>query len=201
MPTRELSVPPSPSRLNGPDPGAPVLRCFIALWPDPAARDQLDTLANRLQQNNAGSRRVAREDLHLTLAFIGALAANRAHRVAAMLEAIAAPHFAWILDRVGGFDRAHVAWAGGTEDPRLAALAQAARVGLDALQVAYDHKPFVAHVTLLRKVAHTPSPEACAPIAWSVSVPVLAVSERDEHGRVRYRPWSERPPGFDTAQR
>lgn len=170
---------------------APVMeRCFVALWPDADARDRLEALARRLQLSCPGSRPTERENLHLTLAFIGPLDSGKGSIISEMLAAIEAPRFSWTIDRVGGFERARVVWAGGgTDEPRLAALSLAARKGLDALQVPYDRKPFVPHVTLLRKIIRPGAPEPIEPIRWSAAAPVLTVSRRDERGHVRYRPW------------
>ncbi|SPE24099.1 2'-5' RNA ligase [Burkholderiales bacterium] len=171
--------------------GAAISRCFVALWPDASARQQLAALTLRLQEIHVGSRRIDGRDLHLTLAFIGALEAAQAPRVARMLQQICAPRFSWTLDRLGGFAGARVLWAGGGEEPRLAALALAVRNGLDALLVGYDRKAFAPHVTLLRSVTQAPSPPACEAIAWRVSSPVLVVSQAAGHGHGRYRRWRE----------
>jgi 2'-5' RNA ligase len=169
---------------------APSLRCFVALWPDPRARAQLDALSHRLQEQHPRARRTRRENLHLTLAFVGELAEPSAQRVAAALKALQPAPFTWTLDEVGGFARAHVVWAGGHE-PRLAGLARDARDCLDRLEVVYDRKPFIAHVTLLRDVTDVPGVARVAPIEWHVDRPVLLVSERGLRGAIRYRGWDE----------
>ncbi|HEX7155695.1 MAG TPA: RNA 2',3'-cyclic phosphodiesterase [Burkholderiaceae bacterium] len=171
----------------------PSLRCFVALWPDPRARAELDVLSHRLQEQHPRARRMRRENLHLTLAFIGELAEPSAQRVAAALAALQSTPFTWTLDEVGGFARARVVWAGGHE-PRLAGLARESRECLDRLEVAYDRKPFVAHVTLLRDVIDVPGVARVAPIEWHVDRPVLVVSERGLRGAIRYRTWGAGEP-------
>jgi len=166
-------------------------RCFIALWPDAQARDQLDALARQLQKEHSGSRRMHPDNLHLTLAFIGPLEEEAARRVAQMLLAVDVAPFCWTLDLYGGFARARVLWAGDQGEPQLATLAHKVRQGLDDLMVAYDRKPFSPHVTLLRDVAHPPAANKCTPILWHVTGPQLMVSERNANGELRYRPWAE----------
>ena len=64
------------SRAPGPRPGKEAslsrTRCFVALQPDEAALDRLDRLAGEEHARFPSARRVRRENLHLTLAFIGA---------------------------------------------------------------------------------------------------------------------------------
>ena len=192
MPARPCAASPSAPRPATPRRIKNVLRCFVALWPDPPARDELDALASRLQREHAGSRRMQGDELHLTLAFIGPLEEEPARRVADMLQRINMDPFCWTLDRCDGFDRARILWAGGQNEPRLTALAQAVRQGLDELTVGYDHKPFSAHVTLLRNVRHACALRLDTPIDWRVTQPRLVISEQDTIGKARYRTWVER---------
>ncbi len=169
---------------------AAAVRCFVALQPDEPARDRLDRLAAEQQARIPAARRMPRANLHLTLAFIGALDAGLARQVAARLAAERFEPFAWSLDSVGTFGGARVLWAGGS-DPRLEALAVRARRLLDELHVRFDRKPFVAHVTLLRKLPRDAAREATAriepPIPWQAGAPVLLESRTDARG-TRYVP-------------
>jgi 2'-5' RNA ligase len=172
---------------------APAARCFVALLPDAAARRRLDALARRLHSRHPGARRVPAANLHLTLAFIGALPATRAQEVSDSLATLAAPHGVWTVDRICGFARARVVWAGGEADPCLLALAQAVRDRLQGLGVSFDRAEFAAHVTLLRGIGAWPQEALARAIPWPLSPPVLMVSTRAAGGRLRYRPWPARP--------
>lgn len=164
---------------------ADAIRCFVALQPDEAARERLDALARTEQQRHPSARRMRRENLHLTLAFIGALPLQAARAVAARLAEQPAEPFAWALTEVGAFGGARVLWAGGA-DARLDALAARSRALLDACSVRYDRKPFVAHVTLLRNLPRAAAALAAhpiePPIVWQAVAPVLLESDTDEHG-------------------
>jgi 2'-5' RNA ligase len=168
----------------------PAIRCFVALQPDEAARDRLDRLAEAQQSLFPRARRMRRENLHLTLAFIGALDSEAARRVVARLAAEPIEPFDWTLDAVGTFGGARVLWAGGS-DARLQALAQRARRLLDELGIGYDRKPFVAHVTLLRNVPRAAATAAALaiepPILWHAVAPVLLQSTTSADG-TRYTP-------------
>jgi 2'-5' RNA ligase len=141
------------------------MRCFVALWPDDAARERLAAVGREQQRRFPHARAMRAENLHLTLAFIGELDAARAARVAAALDALPVAPFAWTLDAVGAFERARVLWAAGPDCAPLAALALRVRQLLDELCVPYDRKPFVAHVTLLRDLARGAPPRR-SPHRW-----------------------------------
>jgi RNA 2',3'-cyclic 3'-phosphodiesterase len=169
------------------------LRCFVACWPDDATRNRLDQVARALLCRFAGARRMRPENLHLTLAFIGELAPAKAREVAAALPHVGSEPFEWRIDRIGRFERAHVVWAGGPEDTRLAHLAERVRSGLRTRQVAFDAKPFAAHVTLLRDLPAraaadgVDTTESIEPLGWPIRTAQLLVSERDPQGASRYR--------------
>jgi 2'-5' RNA ligase len=165
------------------------VRCFVALLPDAAARARLAAAAAALAPMLPGARRVAPHNLHLTLAFLGELAAGRAAAVAAALAQLPPAQGVWRIDRLDGYARARVAWAGGAPDARLDALAGAVRALLERLGVPYDPQPFAAHVTLLRG-ARGLAPRPLAPAAdWLLGPAALMVSARDAQGSLRYRPW------------
>jgi len=180
----------TPGRPVGRDAAPPSIRCFVALQPDQPALERLDRLANDEQSRLPSARRMRRENLHLTLAFIGALDAGRARHVAARLAAEPTAPFDWQLDAVGAFAGARVLWVGGA-DARLDALAARARGLLDELGVPFDRRPFVAHVTLLRDVPRDPARDAARriepPICWHAGAPVLLESRSGSNG-VRYLP-------------
>jgi 2'-5' RNA ligase len=154
-------------------------RVFVALWPPPETRERLESLSGRLHALAPRARRLRGERLHLTLAFIGALETPRVVELARRLSSLGTREFDWTLDHTGYFARARVVWAGGPALPQLEALAAEVRALLDALAIAYDRKPFVPHVTLLRDVIAWPPGAAplSQPIAWRCDRPMLVRSE------------------------
>lgn len=165
------------------------MRCFVALWPDEAARARLAAVVREQQRRFPQARAMPAENLHLTLAFIGELDAARAAKLAAALDALPIESFAWTLDAVGAFERARVLWAAGPPCAPLADLAQRVRTLLDTQRVPYDRKPFVAHVTLLRDLAPADARRAAAaiapPIVLRAGRPLLMQSVQ-QHGRQLY---------------
>jgi 2'-5' RNA ligase len=184
---RRAAAPPRPASS---DSRAATIRCFVALQPDDAARQRLDAIAGEWQARLPAARRMRGDNLHLTLAFIGALEADRAGEVAARLAALPQAPVDWTLGAVGAFGGARVLWAGGS-DAQLDALAARVRALLDELGVRFDRKPFVAHVTLLRKLPREAVREADGaiepPLRWHAGAAVLLQSLTGAEG-TRYVP-------------
>ena len=59
------------------------MRCFLAAWPDAAARERCAELTQAVQAHADHGRVMRAENLHLTLAFIGDLPDERGAAVAA----------------------------------------------------------------------------------------------------------------------
>jgi len=159
------------------------MRCFLAAWPDAAARQRCAELTQSLRPHADHGRVMRAENLHLTLAFIGELPDARGAEVAAACAALPPLACAWELTEIGFFARPRVLWAGGALSDGLAAIAASARGLLDRMAVGYDRKPFVPHVTLLRDVKRFDGPrEIAPPIAWPIREIALYRSGRDEAG-------------------
>jgi 2'-5' RNA ligase len=171
------------------------MRCFVGLWPDAAARERLAQLGTELHLRLGRARLMPPHNLHLTLAFIGALDLIAARRLATALAGLRPEAASWSVDTIGIFDRARVLWVGGENCPPLADLAHVARRLLADLGIGFDEKPFAAHITLLRDFAprhanHLIGPIR-PPIAFPLSSPRLIVSEATRDG-VRYRDFNMR---------
>ena len=127
-------------------------------------------------------------NLHLTLAFIGELANDAAADVARAVASVSVVPFDWTLDHAGSFKRARVAWLAGPPAPQLDALNATLRGLLDRRAVAYDHRPFVAHVTLWRDVrAFSGTGPLSERIVWRIGGIALFASARDRNGPVYRR--------------
>jgi 2'-5' RNA ligase len=159
------------------------MRCFVAAWPDEASRARCWELVGALKPHAEHGRAMRRENLHLTLAFIGSLPDEAGAGVAAACAALSFAPVSWQLDEIGLFRRPRVLWAGGRASAALDALAQRARALLDESGVPYDRKPFVPHVTLLRDVLRYSGPKQITPpIPWRIDEIALYRSAKDETG-------------------
>lgn len=151
-------------------------RLFFALWPDAEVRLRLERAALALK--GVHGRRVALENLHITLAFLGSLSAAGRACAEAAAAAIYGEPFTLVLDRLGAFPRARVVWLGASEvPPALAGLAVALNAGLAACGLEPDPRPYRPHVTVLRKVSRPPPPaELAQAVGWPVREFVLVES-------------------------
>jgi 2'-5' RNA ligase len=158
-----------------------VARLFFAIWPDEPAARQLAALARDLAGRVDG-KPVPQAKIHLTLAFLGEVAAERIE--AARAIELDGPAFDLALDKVGGFREARVAWAGCAAPP-------AALLGLERSLAAVlrkggfevEDRPFAPHVTLVRRTRRAAPRLAQQAIAWRVREVALM---RSELGTGRY---------------
>jgi len=116
-----------------------------------------------------------RDTLHLTLAFLGDIPAERLVEATRVADGVVAEPFSLTLDRLGYWKHNRIVWAGG-ESPPLTFLAGALTDGLRAAGFALEARPFVAHLTLLRDAHCVDVPSLPAPVAWPVREFVLAQS-------------------------
>jgi len=112
---------------------------------------------------------MARDSLHLTLAFLGDVAAQRLAAAVTAADGVRSPAFALRLDRLGYWRHNKVAWAGcDAVQPALAGLATSLAASLRQQGFALEERPFAPHVTLLRKAERAPDEPAWAGVGWPV---------------------------------
>jgi len=180
------NVPPLPSTRYGAAVPA-THRLFFALWPDAPARAALVRLAHEVAQDAHG--KAPREDnLHITLAFLGAVAADRLaelQRIGREAAAAAAP-FELSLERVGGTGYG-IAWLSPNGVPApLAALQRTLWMSLATSGFAAERRMFRPHLTLARHCVRAAHRGAVAPVRWTVRRLALVESTLAAGGS-RYR--------------
>lgn len=163
---------------------AGALRLFFALWPPAKVQAGLAAWA---KEAAGRGRPMRRENLHLTLAFLGATDSALLPRIEAVAAAVRADSFQLLLDRVGYWKHNRIIWCGSSvEPPALMALVAELRARLSAAGVRYDEKPFVPHLTLVRNATELPQTPAWMPVGWETREFALIESTRVE-GRVTYQ--------------
>ncbi|MGC8518160.1 MAG: RNA 2',3'-cyclic phosphodiesterase [Steroidobacteraceae bacterium] len=162
---------------GGPRPGdgAPEprsRRLFFALWPDAAMRERLAG-AVREAVHDCGGRPVPLEQWHLTLAFLGAVPAERIADLATLAPAAALaadlpePGLELSLGRLADWPQPQVRCVLPIEpSPALGRLARALADSLSAAGFLPDLKPFHAHVTVARKVTRPSEPRRLPVVRW-----------------------------------
>ena len=179
---------PASSRSDAPAAAARPARArlFFALWPGPALAA---TLADWAAQARAacGGRAMRPDTMHLTLAFLGAVDADRGAALAAATGRQRVAPGSLALDRYGAFARQRIVWAGPADTGA-------------ALQHTYDSlwhwlqpmgwqrpaQAFQPHVTLLRRTARLDLPAHPAPVHWHYDR-YLLVESRPQDGTAHYR--------------
>ena len=156
----------------------PAKRLFFALWPDDALRRKIHALSGELLGDSHG-RRIPPENLHLTLAFLGSVGAERQACLERMALAIQSPAFTLTLDQAGFWPRKGLLWAGGTSPAELLALVQEINQCLRTCGLAPETRSYQAHLTLARNVRglRLGRDRAVAPLAWKVGQFALVASQ------------------------
>ena len=132
-------------------------------------------------------RPVAAENLHLTLAFLGDVSAEKQQALSQLAGRIRQPGFTLKLDDAGQWLRSRVIWLGMRQPPRgLLQLANMLRAQAARNGCYQNPQPFHPHITLLRDASHAvaiPPPGFC----WSFPVTEFALyASSFERGRTRY---------------
>ena len=132
------------------------MRLFVAVELPATVKDELDHAVDALRPSLPGARWVPRENLHLTVSFLGEVADERVDSiVAALREGLAASaSFIATLAGSGAFPstrRARVLWAG-LESPegRLTSVADACVHALELVGFPTESRAWTAHVTVAR---------------------------------------------------
>jgi 2'-5' RNA ligase len=160
----------------------PAVRVFFALVPPPSLQQTLADLARDVARRAHG-RPVPAENIHLTLAFIGAWPISRLPLLLGRGTRRAGEATHVTLDTLGGFRRAGIAWIGASAPPApLIELANALGAALSAAGVAVDERTFHPHLTLARKCHGPYAHDAVGPYSWDVDAIALMRSETHAEG-------------------
>jgi len=162
--------------------GPAAMRLFFALWPSAAVSAGLDEAGKRLHGVCDG-RRTRMETIHLTLAFLGEVGPERIDDLLALAGEIRVPAFGFNLTRFGWWPHNRIVWAAPDETPaELTMLVDALRESLLGAGFRFDTKPFVPHVTLLRKADCRKKQLPAGEVGWRVEDFVLVRSVPGESG-------------------
>ncbi len=186
-----------------PDPGGvnPVggkVRAFFALWPDPATRARLLQATRRLHRL-VGGRPTRPDTLHLTLVFLGDVEVGRLPELNLAVARVNCPGFDLAFDQEACWRHNRVAHLGASQPPPgLFDLVDRLSAQLRDAGFAFDTRPYVPHITLIRRAdcARFPKPSnenpAPEPIPWSAREFVLVKSSLRPEG-ARYEPMGRWP--------
>ena len=154
------------------------MRLFVAIDLPDAIKDQLDTLQTHLPT----ARWVQRQQMHLTLFFLGET--DRLADIQAALAGIETPPFELSLTGVGRFPKRRkqpprVLWVGIDAEPVLVQLHAQVTTALAKIGFASEDRPFSPHITLARLKTRDPLPEVDAFLGAhsAFRAPAIAITE------------------------
>jgi RNA 2',3'-cyclic 3'-phosphodiesterase len=137
-------------------------------------------------QPQCGGKLVLSDNIHLTLVFVGEVDQADIMRVIDAASTVNPEAFLLQLDQVGAFRDSKVVWLGPMlTPPPLSLLVNNLHNALSKAGFGFDNKPFVPHLTLLRKAGWLDRAMQYKSIAWPVKGYAL-VQSHSEPGGVRY---------------
>ena len=128
------------------------MRLFVALQLEDRVKDALIQFIDSVRPHTQEGRFSNRENLHLTLSFIGET--GKVAQAKRALHRVQAEPFVISTAGIGRFRRStgDILWAGVAKNAQLEALAQQVRQTLEQEGFKLEDRPFAAHLTLGREV-------------------------------------------------
>jgi len=164
-----------------------TVRLFIAINFTDETKARLLALRDDLSAQSARGNFSLPENLHLTLAFLGACDARQTAAAAEAMSAVAFSQLDVAIARVGRFrrDGGDIWWAGVKETPALMALQREVTQRLLTAGFTLERRGFSPHITLGREVATNAAPWTIDPFGETASRVDLMKSERIQ-GKLTY---------------
>jgi RNA 2',3'-cyclic 3'-phosphodiesterase len=159
-------------------------RLFFALWPSVAIRNALDRMADSIAA--AHGRRTRRNNLHLTLEFLGSQGDAEMRKAIQAVSLLELPAFDFALNALEYFSRSRVlVLTCGDRTSPVFELHSALHEALSSVGFTLEQRPFRPHLTLFRECQ--PVSTVSAPtIIWPVRSLAL-VESRSMRSGVRYQ--------------
>ena len=157
------------------------MRLFFAILLEDSVKNELCHMMEQLERHSVQGRFTRRENLHLTLAFLGET--NRMEAAErAMRQAVFQPFFLE-LERLGRFrrDEGDILWAGVKKNAALMGLQKELAAALMKEDFLLENRPYRPHLTLGRQVVWRDGPlPLMQPVKMLVSRFHLMKSERTD---------------------
>lgn len=163
------------------------MRLFIALVFDNETVERLSVLRDALHDQSERGFFVSRENLHLTLDFLGECSAEERDNAIKAIDSISFSSFPVLLDRIGTFsrDEGNIWWVGVKESMTLMKMQKELHSALVDYGLHVENRKYRPHITLGRRVITSARPGVLnIPIETTAEKIVLMLSERGEHGMI-----------------
>lgn len=156
------------------------MRLFIAIPLSDAMKDALTAAQDKMYDHGVRGNFTSRENMHLTLAFIGEYPDK--DQVMDALSTVSFSAFSLSLSGMGCFR--DLWWAGMDESAPLHAVVRRIRHALADHNIPFDRKRFSPHITLIRKATGTMPGIQIEKVSMPVERIYLMRSDRGKHGMI-----------------
>lgn len=162
------------------------MRLFIAILFDEETVERLAGIRDSLHDRALRGSFVSRDNLHLTLEFLGECDDKEKRLAIEAMEAVHFEPFDLTIDSIGFFSRQEgdTWWAGLEHSRPLACLQKELHGELAARGLSLQGRPYRPHITLGRRVVTTSDVGRIDPIHVHVDSIDLMLSERTDNGMV-----------------
>ena len=158
------------------------MRLFLAILPDNGIKDELCFVQKRLRMQGVKGDFTPRENMHLTLAFIGEYADPGF--VSEILGEVTFEPMRLVIDGFGCFDDSF--WIGVKEDRGLETNVKRIRKALADNGIPFDKKKFMPHMTIARRIEYEKGFPTDAPFPAGMDANVISLmrSDRGKNGMI-----------------
>lgn len=154
----------------------PTRRLFFALWPGETLRTQIAVRTAAAIEHTPG-RAMMPGNLHVTLAFIGSVSAQRLPVLIELGDRLRLSPCELVFDRLAIWKQARVMVLTASTVPQpLLQLVTELQIQLNAAGFRLDQRRYCPHVTLAREVRAAERSDCTAPVIWPASNFVLVES-------------------------
>jgi len=151
-------------------------RVFFSLLPDPRTMEAISFHANQYSPDTG--RKVRAENFHITLLFLGNVAIQTIDKLCMDCDSLASPSFELLINSPGWWKKSGILWLGPKDIPNaLDELHQSLKSLAGRHRIPTDNKPYVPHITLMRKVREAPENPVVKPFTWTADSFTLMESE------------------------
>jgi 2'-5' RNA ligase len=176
-----------------------TLRLFFAIWPDSLAQEQMGELARGLDlQSICRGRKTRAENIHLTLVFIGEvdpIELETLLEAGHQIEELDIKAFDLVFDGIRYWKHNRIVYATVSAlPPELMQLVNSLQFAVSSAGYQVEKRPYVPHVTLMKRASCAALPELSQPVIWRVREWMLVKSEQASGGSV-YSPVHRWPLG------
>ncbi|MCK4706734.1 MAG: RNA 2',3'-cyclic phosphodiesterase [Gammaproteobacteria bacterium] len=159
-----------------------MCRLFFALWPSVQVRQSIVDVYSSISPQTTGQLMHA-HNLHETLHFIGQTSHENKDCMHIAAQSVDVEQFQLELNYLGQFSKAKILWMGANKIPQqLTQLHQKLGIALEGCGFKVDTRPFMPHVTLLKKYIGQVPERIDFSIPWQVEEFVMVESVPSEQG-------------------